>query len=65
MCILLYYNRQHQSAARVAIKATKLFFDNIRKEVGDEKFAIFLNMKALRTISFAIDTTGSMRGRFS
>ena len=57
------YNRQHQPAARVAIKATKLFFDSVRKEVGDKKFAKFLNMEALRTLSFAIDTTGSMRGR--
>jgi hypothetical protein len=64
MFILFYYNRQHQSAARVAIKATKLFFDGIRKDVGDQKFAKFLNMEALRTLSFAIDTTGSMSGKF-
>ena len=48
----------------MAIKATKLFFDGIRKDVGDQKFAKFLNMEALRTLSFAIDTTGSMSGKF-
>jgi hypothetical protein len=48
----------------VAIKATKSFFDSIRKNVGDEKFAKFLNMEALQTLSFAIDTTGSMSGKF-
>ena len=58
------YNRQHQPAVRVAIKATKLFFDSIRTEVGDEKFAKFLDMEAPRTLSFAIDTTGSMNRRF-
>ena len=63
-CLILYY-RQHQPAARVAIKATKLFFDSIRTEVGDEKFAKFLNLEALRTLSFAIDTTGSMSGKCS
>ncbi|XP_028397043.1 von Willebrand factor A domain-containing protein 7-like [Dendronephthya gigantea] len=52
--------RLHQPAARVAIKATKLFFDSIRKHVGDENFSKFLNMKALNTLTFAIDTTGSM-----
>ncbi|CAB3990191.1 Hypothetical predicted protein [Paramuricea clavata] len=52
--------RRHQPAARVAIKATKLFFDSIRRDVGDTKFATFLNMEALRTLSFAIDTSGSM-----
>jgi hypothetical protein len=48
----------------VAIKATKLLFDCIRKDVGEEKFAKFLNMESLRTLSFAIDTTGSMSGMF-
>jgi hypothetical protein len=48
----------------VAIKATKLFFEGIRKDVGNEKFAKLLNMEALRTLSFAIDTTGSMSGKF-
>jgi hypothetical protein len=48
----------------VAIKATKLLFDGIRKDVGDENFAKFLSMESLRTLSFAIDTTGSMSGMF-
>ena len=64
LCSILF-NREHELAARVAIKATKLFFDSIRKEVSDERFAKFLNMEELRTLSFAIDTTGSMSGKCS
>lgn len=56
-------NRLHKQAASTAIQATKLFFDSIREAVGDKKFSKFLSMEAERTLSFAIDTTGSMGGK--
>ena len=52
-------------AAEHAIEATKQFFEDLRTTVGDDIFARFLNLQALRTLALVIDDTGSMGGRFN
>ena len=47
-------------AAELAIEATKSFFDDLRSVIGDDRFARFLNLQAVRTLSLVIDDTGSM-----
>ena len=50
----------HDQAANVATKATVLFLQDIREEVGDEAFGRFLNIDQPRlSVAFVIDTTGS------
>lgn len=49
-------------AAEHAIEATKQFFEDLRTTVGDERFARFLNLQAVRTLALVIDDTGSMGG---
>ena len=56
----------HREAARLAIEATQHFFNSIRRQVNDTKFAEFLNLEFRETLqlSFVIDTTGSMSGQY-
>lgn len=53
----------HAVAAEHAIEATKQFFEELRSTVGDDIFARFLNLQAVRTLALVIDDTGSMGGR--
>lgn len=61
--ISLFAARLHAVAAEHAIEATKQFFEELRTTVGDDIFARFLNLQALRTLALVIDDTGSMGGR--
>lgn len=58
----LSITRLHAIAAEVAIEATKVFFEDVRNVVGDEIFARFLDILAVRTLVLVIDDTGSMGG---
>jgi len=58
----LSITRLHAIAAEVAIEATKVFFEDVRNVVGDEIFARFLDLLAVRTLVLVIDDTGSMGG---
>ena len=55
--------RLHAVAAEHAIEATKQFFEDLRTTVGDDIFALFLDLQAVRTLALVIDDTGSMGGR--
>ena len=59
----LFAFRLHALAAEHAIEATKQFFEDLRATVGDDIFARFLNLQAMRTLALVIDDTGSMGGR--
>lgn len=52
----------HQDAARLAVKATVEVLQDIRESVDDPLFVKFLDLEPPSTISFVIDTTGSMSG---
>lgn len=60
--VSLSITRLHAIAAEVAIEATKVFFKDVRNVVGDEIFARFLDLLAVRTLVLVIDDTGSMGG---
>ena len=60
--VSLSITRLHTIAAEVAIEATKVFFEDVRNVVGDEIFARFLDLLAVRTLVLVIDDTGSMGG---
>ena len=60
--VSLSITRLHAIAAEVAIEATKVFFEDVRNVVGDEIFARFLDLQAVRTLVLVIDDTGSMGG---
>ena len=60
--VSLSITRLHAIAAEVAIEATKVFFEDVRNVVGDEIFARFLDLLAVRTLVLVIDDTGSMGG---
>ena len=51
----------HKDAANVAIQATANFLQDIRHEVGNFLFLRFLGLDYGASLSFAIDTTESMR----
>ena len=51
----------HKDAANVAIQATANFLEDIRHEVGNSMFLRFLGLDYGASLSFAIDTTESMR----
>eukprot|EP00118_Oscarella_pearsei_P022328 m.255629 g.255629 ORF g.255629 m.255629 type:complete len:224 (+) comp40400_c0_seq1:629-1300(+) len=50
----------HATAARVAVAATRAFLDDVRAQVGDVAFLRFLGLDNGASLSFCIDTTGSM-----
>ncbi|XP_069057571.1 von Willebrand factor A domain-containing protein 7-like isoform X1 [Pleurodeles waltl] len=50
----------HQDAARLALKATEEVLQDIRESVDGPLFVKFLELEPPSTISFVIDTTGSM-----
>eukprot|EP00118_Oscarella_pearsei_P015264 m.136837 g.136837 ORF g.136837 m.136837 type:complete len:1075 (+) comp38192_c0_seq3:1337-4561(+) len=50
----------HLQAADIAIKASRAFFDDLRTQVGDVFFLRFLGLDNGASLSFCIDTTGSM-----
>ncbi|XP_078507386.1 von Willebrand factor A domain-containing protein 7-like [Lissotriton helveticus] len=50
----------HQDAARLALKATVEVLQDIWESVDDNLFVKFLDLEPPSTISFVIDTTGSM-----
>ena len=48
----------HLKAAALAINHTELFFENIRKEIGDKEFATFLQLEIdNNTLSSSFNTT--------
>jgi hypothetical protein len=51
----------HKDAADVAVQATADFLEDIRHEVGNALFIRFLGLDYGASLSFAIDTTESMR----
>jgi hypothetical protein len=51
----------HKDAAKVAIQGTANFLEDIRHEVGNFLFLRFLGLDYGASLSFAIDTTESMR----
>ena len=51
----------HKQAAAVAIEATKNFLEDVREQVGNPLFLRFLGLDYGASLSFAIDTTKSMR----
>ena len=50
----------HAAAADVAVKATRAFLDDVRAQVNDNLFLRFLGLDNGASLSFCIDTTGSM-----
>ncbi|XP_067832937.1 von Willebrand factor A domain-containing protein 7-like [Heptranchias perlo] len=54
------HSHLHKKAAEVATEATLEAFARIRDSVGDKLFLRFLNINSPSSLSFAIDTTGSM-----
>lgn len=51
----------HKEAAAVATEASRSFLEDIREQVGNRLFLRFLGLDYGASISFAIDTTKSMR----
>ena len=50
----------HHEAAHMAIKETIAFLNRLRNEVTEEQFGQFLGINSVNSLSFVIDTTGSL-----
>lgn len=55
--------RLHKIAADLAVEATSIFLADIRKTVGDDVFAKFLNLNSEKSLALVIDVSGSMSGK--